>query len=195
MRVFDGFGHLAIRLFTFEGFALVVQLFAAAQPKLKLDVVLLEIDLGRDQRESLLFSLADQLVDLNMMQQQLAHPGRIVVLPVTEGVFGDVHVVDEHLAVLNAAERFLEIHLAVADRLDLGSGQHNAGFKGLLDIIIVVSLFVGGDDLDSHVAVAFLGFDGDDTRHVSFFLQFPGQQANAEETDDQTKGAKQRRDQ
>ncbi len=64
----------------------------------------------------------------------------------------DVHVVDENLAALDAAERLLEVRLAGAKRLDLGAGQHKTGLEGLVYEIIVIGLLVGRDDLNGHAA-------------------------------------------
>src|SRR5947208_7848586 len=54
------------------GFAFIVQLLAARHRQLALDAAFFQVDLGRDQRQALLASLAQQLGDLVAMQQQLA---------------------------------------------------------------------------------------------------------------------------
>jgi hypothetical protein len=61
------------------GFALVVQLFAARQRQLAFDPALLQIYLGRHQRQTLFASLALQFLYLVAVQQQLADTDRLVI--------------------------------------------------------------------------------------------------------------------
>ena len=157
MSRFNRLGHLAISLFAFEGFALVVQLFTATDTDLQFDMVALEVELGRHHRQSLLLGQADQFIDLNVMQQQFAHPGWIVIFSITEIVRTDVHVVDEHLAILDPAKGFLEIDLSGSNRFHLCAGQDDPGLKCFIDIKIMIGLFIGGDNFNAHEVTRPLG--------------------------------------
>ncbi|MNF99465.1 hypothetical protein D3C84_823610 [compost metagenome] len=77
-------------------------------------------------------------MNLRLMQQQLASACRVRrVVPVPLLERADVHVVDEHLTVTNRCERIVDIGSAVADRLDLRTGQHDARFIRFLDEIVM----------------------------------------------------------
>src|SRR6266446_10529086 len=100
-------------------FALIMLLLSARQRQLALDPSALEIDLGRNQRQSLLPGLALQLLDLAPMQQQLPVSHWSVIGPVPMRVLADVRVQQPSLVSLNRRVALLELHLAVLGRLDL----------------------------------------------------------------------------
>src|SRR5262245_54233079 len=79
------------------------------------------------------------------MQQQLATAQRLVlrVSPVAVGT--DVHVVEEHFAVLKPREAVAQVDPTFADRLDLGPEQDDACLERLEKIEIVRRLPVLGD--------------------------------------------------
>jgi hypothetical protein len=77
----------------FQGVTLVVQLLTARQRDLDLGASLrVEIQLQRNHRESLPLDRADQLVDLALVQQQLARPLRRMIVAPGLRIFRDVGV-------------------------------------------------------------------------------------------------------
>lgn len=149
----EDLGDFPRRLLLFQGFALIVGLLALAQTNLQFDPALFKIDAGRDDRKPTLVNFADQFKNLGVMEQELAHPRRVRgIFPAALLIGTDVHVVDEDLAVLDPAEGLLKADLAEPQRLHLGAGQDQAGFKDIVDKIVVVRLFITGDKFDAHIS-------------------------------------------
>ena len=69
--VFHGPGCLAIRLLALEGLALIVEFLAVADADLEFEPPVLEVEPGRDQGQSFLLDLLDDLADFVTLQQQL----------------------------------------------------------------------------------------------------------------------------
>src|SRR5262245_188212 len=94
-------GHLAGRLPLGEGLPLVVLSLASRERYLDLGFAVLEIERERHQREATLFGFADQSLDFQPVQQELARATRLVIRPGALGVLGDVHAHQPRLAVLD----------------------------------------------------------------------------------------------
>ena len=95
------------------------------------------------------------------MQQQLPGANRIVVVAIALLVRRDVHSVEEHFALPEPGVGFLDGCLAAPERLDLGTGQHDAAFPGLENVVIVGRLGIAGD------ALFTLGWRGRIAGHVT----------------------------
>src|SRR5262245_1490152 len=74
--------------------------------------------------------------DLVFVEEELARSGWLVVEPAGGGIFGDVQVVQPHLAVLYAGEGVAQVDSAVPDGLDLGPGQRDPGFVSLQELVV-----------------------------------------------------------
>src|SRR4051794_26732333 len=136
--------------------ALVVQLLAFGDRQQELGAAaLVEVKLQRDQRHAFALDRAHQAVDLLFMQQQLARPLRLVIEAVGLQIFRDVGVDQPDLAALGIGVGFRDRGLAVADRLDLGAGQRDAGLDRVVDRIVEPRLAILRDDLDG--ALLFSG--------------------------------------
>ena len=59
----------------------------------------------------------------------------------------DVDVEQPHLALLDARKAVAQVGLALADPLDLGAEQRDAGLEGFEDVVVVKRLAVVGDRL------------------------------------------------
>src|SRR5688572_2158590 len=128
--------------------ALVVELLAAPEPQLQLRLASRrDVDLERDEGQALGLGLAQELVDLPAMEQQLPVPLRLMVGPVAAFPGRDVGADQPRLAPLDSRERVGEIDLARPDGLDLGPGQHDAGLHRVLDRVLVAGAPVPGDRL------------------------------------------------
>ena len=145
------------------GLAFVVELFALAQADLDLDPAALEVDLQGDQGVAVLLDLAVEPHDLPLVHQQAAGTAGVHIEAVALLIGGDVHLVEEHLTVLDAAPGILQVQGALADGLDLGADQFDAGLVVLLDEVFVTGLPVPGHHLD---AVFFQG-----VHRLSYFLK------------------------
>ena len=117
---------------------------------------LVEIQLQQNQRHALPIDRAHQLVDLLLVQQQLARPLRLVVEAVGLQVFRNIGVDQPYLAVLGIGIGFRDRGLAVAQRLDLGAGQRNPGLNRIVDRIVETGLAVFRNYLDG--ALFLLGY-------------------------------------
>ena len=95
-------------------------------------------------------TLEEQLSFLESMpmEQQLAPPERVVVLAVAHLVGADVHLDDPSLVVPDFPVGITQVDPAVAQGLHLGAQQHQSGFPGILDLVLVPGPLVLGDDLD-----------------------------------------------
>src|SRR3954453_5604426 len=123
--------RLPVGLAALDRLALVVVLLAFRKAHRHLHAAVLEIEPRRDQRHPLLDGLADQLSDLVAVEQQLAAAQRLVLGIAAVAVRADVHVVQEHFAVLDAREAVAQVHTAFANGLPLGAEQHEARLEGL----------------------------------------------------------------
>src|SRR5262245_52663664 len=117
----------------------IVLLLATGQPELQLRLAAREVQPERDQRQALRLGLAQELVDLRAMEEQLAGAFRLVVVAVAGVPRRDVHADQPGLAVLDARVGIGQADLPVPDALDLGPGQHDASLEGLFDAELVSS--------------------------------------------------------
>jgi hypothetical protein len=79
------------------------------------------------------------------VQQQLPATLGIVieVAAMTVGIY--VYVVEPDVCALHARKAVAEVGPALADALDLGAEQRNAGFERFEDVVVVKRLAVVGD--------------------------------------------------
>jgi hypothetical protein len=111
-----------------------VDLLAPAEAELQLGLAtLVDVDPERDERQALRLRLAEELVDLGPMEEQLPVPFRLVVLAAGALPRGDVGPDEPGLAALDPGEGIGQVDLAGPDRLDLGAGQGDAGLDRVFD--------------------------------------------------------------
>jgi flagellin len=145
IRVLDGSVHLALGVSRLEILALVVVLLALSEADLDLDSPVLQIDLQRHGRESLLVHLGRDPQGLILVDEQLTAPPWLVIVPIGEGVFMDVHIHEEELALVDVHVPIRERDPALPQRLHLGSDQNDARLPGLLDGVVMPRLLVLSD--------------------------------------------------
>src|SRR5262249_44705066 len=97
---------------------------------------LVEIDAERHDGHALALDEAAQLVLLLAVEQQLARPAGLVVLP-RRLVFRDVGADEVERAVALGGIGFVDARLTLAQHLDLGAEQHHAGLDRILDQVVV----------------------------------------------------------
>ena len=84
-----------------DGCSSIMQLLAFSQPELDLGKASLgKIDAERDERESLLLRLAEELIDFFAVEEQFPSSEGLVIHDVAMTIGADVAVVKKHLPVL-----------------------------------------------------------------------------------------------
>jgi len=103
-----------------------------------------EIDLERDERETLLRHFPGKLADLFLMQQELARPERVVVRQIALGIVADVPVQQEHLLVLHDGVAVGQVREPQAQGLHFRADKGDPRFNSLFDEVVVVRFAVRG---------------------------------------------------
>src|SRR5207244_12271329 len=105
---------------------LVAQLLAARERELDLDAAVPEIEPRRYDGEALLRDRRGEALDLPPVEEELARPVGVVVGAVPLRVLGHVEVDEPRLTVTHLCVRLLQRRIALAQRLDLRAGEHDA---------------------------------------------------------------------
>ena len=106
-----------------------------------------EVDAERDEGVAVLLQLAEDFIDLGLMEEELAVAQRVLVKDVALLVRIHMHAVDEDLSVFYVAEGFLDGTLAEAERLDLCARELDAALEGLVHEVVVVGFLIICDEL------------------------------------------------
>src|SRR5678816_933409 len=113
---------LPIRIALLLGVALVVELFAFAECHRHLRDAAFEVELERDQGQTLPLDRTYQTPDLPLVQQQLSRARRLVIVVARALVGTDVEVEQEELAVPYDPVGVGQVGLAITERFDLAPG-------------------------------------------------------------------------
>src|SRR5690606_10221957 len=136
-----GFSHravdLTLRVTLRRGLTLVVELLAPRHADIDLCPAVLQAHAQRDKRHPLLLRRPNQVVDLTTMREELARPIRIMVRPATVRIRRNMAADQPQFAVIDAHISLGDGDLAIPNRLDLCSCQHDAGLELFLDEVIV----------------------------------------------------------
>ena len=100
-----------------------------------------------EEYQALLTELPVQVVDLPAVEQELALAVRVHVPDPSVGVRVDVDAVEPHLVAAHEAEGVRDLAGALAEALDLGSGENQAGLERLVDEVLVTGGSVARDGL------------------------------------------------
>src|SRR5260370_36187973 len=136
---------LALGVALGDRFPLVVLLLATCQADLDLRVVPRKVHAQRDQRVSLLPHLPNQARDFLAMEQELARTQRLVVHEVRLRVGRDVHVFQPRLVAIDPHEPVPKVRAPIANRLHLGTCEHDPRLELLVDEVVVVRAAVNCD--------------------------------------------------
>ncbi len=163
-------GHLALGGALGHVLALVVVLLTLCQCEFDLDLAVVEVHRQRDQRLVSLAGLADEVLDLTLVQQELSGTTWRMVVPRALRVLRNVQRAQPHFAVVHRGERVDERRLAFTQTLDLGPDESDAGLVGVDDRVVVACFAIGRNDL----AALFLHCPGLSVRclAVEWFLLF-----------------------
>src|SRR4051812_118413 len=97
----------------------------------------LEVHLEWDDGETLLRRGAEEFANLAFVKQQFAGTGRWRIVVAARPIVRDRHSLEPNLAAANVRVRFVQTHLAIAQRLDLSAGEDEAGLPGFEEVVIV----------------------------------------------------------
>lgn len=132
-----------------RGLSFIVHFFTLAQTNFDLDSAALEVYRKGNKGVAILLHLAVQAHDLPLVHEQSAGALGIGIEAVAVLVGGDVHLVNEQLAVLDTAPGIFQIQGALANRLDLRAAQLDTGLIFFFYKILMPGLPVGGHDFDA----------------------------------------------
>ncbi len=138
--------RLALGILFRYRFALIIELLTAGQTDFHLDKASLEINLERHYGIPGHLGFSDQLPDFRSMQKELPFPQGIPVKNITLFIGIHMHTIDEKLAVLKAAVSLLDAALPHSETLYFCSEKLYPGLVRLLDKVIMISLFIIGDE-------------------------------------------------
>src|SRR6185503_20757662 len=102
----------------------------------------LEVQLQRDQGETLALDGSNQTTDFPLVEQQFSAAGRFVIDVTAAFVRLDVGIQQEDLAVANDAVGIGNARLSRPQRLHLSSAQHDTGLERLEEVIVETSALV-----------------------------------------------------
>jgi hypothetical protein len=136
---------IALQVFLFHGFALVVKLFTFADSQQHFCSSAFEIHLQGDQGEILFKRLVGEFVHFATMHQKFPPPFGDVVQLVRVFVFLDVAADEPNLPFFDAGVGLFERQLSSAQAFDLAPHQHDATFQGVEHRVVVTRLAVVGD--------------------------------------------------
>ncbi len=125
-------GDLAVGLTLDQVLAAIPVGFAGAQADKNLEAAVFEIPLeGNQGAGSAFFDLAEETVNLGLVEKKFTGPVGLRVGAVPVAVGGDVEGVEPSFAVFNPAEGVGEVAVAGADGLNFRAGQDYTSFDRL----------------------------------------------------------------
>ena len=143
---FHGPLHFAAGFARLNGLPAIVHLFPFGQPEFDLRKASFgEIDTEGDERQSLLLRLAEKLIDLLAVEEQLPGAEGFVIHDVAVAVGTDVAMVEKDLPFSHAGVTVLQIHTPISQGLDLRTLEHDTRLELLFYEIVVVGLAISDD--------------------------------------------------
>lgn len=124
----------------FDSFAFIVRLFAFGKAQRNLNVAVLEVHAGGNERHTSFDRAADQLADFLAVQQKLPLASGFVIRITAMTVRLDVDVVDPDFAAVHSRKAVPQVDVAFPNRFHFGSNQLDARFERLEDVVIVKRL-------------------------------------------------------
>ena len=94
---------LTLGIFLGRGLSFIMQFFTLTQADLDLHTAALKVNGQRDQCQALLFYLSQQAHDLLAVHKQASGSSGIHIEAVAVIIRGNVHLVQDHFTILNAA--------------------------------------------------------------------------------------------
>ena len=120
----------------FERFAFVVLGLALAETELDFGETLGEVNPQWHQRHPFGVELTGKSMNFLSVEQQATWPKRVNIPAVAEFVRGDVRVVQPALVAFDSSEGVIDGRAGVAEALDLGAFQFDAGLERFADEVV-----------------------------------------------------------
>jgi hypothetical protein len=137
--------YFALGFFFFDRLPFIIGLLALGKADQYLGFSSQKIYLERNECESFLGDLVDELPDFLAMEQELSRAERLVVHDVAVGIRADIGVEEIYFILLHDGIAVRQVREAQAQGLHLRALEHEPRLERLLDKIIVTSLAVRGD--------------------------------------------------
>lgn len=128
--------HLAVGFTLLEVLAAIDILLTFAECDLDFDAAIFPVERKRHDSVALDGPGLVEFADLGLVEEKAPRRLGGVILAVAEVVFVDVSVVEERNSIFDTDEGVADLAFAGPQRLDLGSLEHDAGFKGIEDVKI-----------------------------------------------------------
>lgn len=149
-KLFEGAADVAIVLAFFDGFAFVVEFFAATEAEGDFHFAAFEIEFEGDEGEALLFEFADQFVDFLFFEEEFSGAAGVVVEVGGAGIVGgDVDVEEPGFTVAHQAVAVADVDATGADGFHFRADEGDAGFVGFEDFVEKPGFAVVGNDFDA----------------------------------------------
>lgn len=129
-----------------------MQLFAPTYGQFDFGFTVLEIDGQRDEGKAFDLGFLGELLDLGLMQEQLALPLGFVVVYVALLVCFDVAIYQGDFALIGDGEATVEGNVVLPDGFDFRAFQDNTRLNGFEDFVLEAGLAVLTDYLNAHFA-------------------------------------------
>lgn len=143
---FHGALYLAFAFAVLDGVAFVMFGLAFCQSDFAFNEAVFPVQVQRHQGKAFLFHLANQVLDVGFLEQELFGAGR---LGADMGGCGlkriDLAAEQEQFTLANQYVAICELHLAFAQCLDFPAVQHHARFVAFLEEIVVGRFLVVGN--------------------------------------------------
>src|SRR5437867_2230126 len=119
----------------------------------------LEVDLGRDDRETLLRRGAEEFADFALVEKEFAGTSRGRIVVAAGSVARNRHPFQPDFAVANVGVRFVQARFAITERLYLGPCKHESRLPRLQEMVIVPGFRVPGDGDFFHAVIGKIRID------------------------------------
>ena len=151
---FQCFFHFSLGIAHLLAFSLIMEILALCQGNFEFGSAILEIHSRGNKGVALGCHFFVKLLDFILVQQQLAVSFLVHIEDISLLVVGDVHSLDPCLAISDRDVGILELHTAIAHRLDFGASQSNAAFILVFQEVVVARPSVVNDCLFA-ISVSF----------------------------------------
>ena len=123
----------------FQVLALIVLLFGTTEGDFQLNQAILEIHLQGNNGAASTLDGPFPFLDFPLVEKEFPRPVGIVVGICHKGIFRDMGMMEDRDALVDAHVGIVYLGHSVADGLDLGSTQDNAGLDCIIDKVIPAS--------------------------------------------------------
>ena len=133
---------IAFVLFFLDSIAFVMQFFASAKSEFDFDESVLKVHFERNERVTLLLDFSAEFVDFGAVEEQLSRATGVNVVVTAHLIRRNMCAEHKHFAVFDYDETISEVDCSETYGLHFTPDERDARLVGVLDEIVVISLFV-----------------------------------------------------